>query len=163
MTTDIYKCASELYQCSVWFSLNALNFTKAARAGPDLALSCPECLTVKSVPQLHFFPSKNVWKRLWRRELCVPCCDQWGKSMSSHYRDLCHLQQVVNKKKPLLGSALGLWPVTKKMKCVLSKLQMHTHMQICLHMHATHPHAYPSQIHYICSRGVSDRGEYNDR
>ncbi len=57
-TTDINKCASELYQCSVWFSLNALNFTKAARAGPDLALSCPECLTVKSVPQLHFFHQK---------------------------------------------------------------------------------------------------------
>lgn len=26
----------------------------------------------------------------------------------------------------------------------------------------THPHAYPSQIHEICSWGVSDRGEYND-
>lgn len=44
------------------------------------------------------------------------------------------------KKKPLLGSALELWPLTKKMKSVLSKLHMHPHMQIYTRMPPTHMH-----------------------
>lgn len=156
--TDINKCASELYQCSVWFSLNALNFTKAARAGPD-----QNVWQWKVYPSYIFFFVKKCVKEIVEKGAL--CSMLWSVSE----------EHVCALPRPLSPAASAKWikkasswlcirtlaSYQEDEKCFIETTYASSHAD--LHTHATHPHAYSSQIHEICSWGVSDRGEYNDR